>query len=487
MKLISCLVLVSFHLGIFAQSNFCGTSIHDEAKIIEDQKQYISSGNQDQATQYIPLKVHNVSNDNSIGFFAPWALFETLCTLNEDFAPSGIQFFLDNDFNYIRNTSWNDHEAFEKGEEMMEQSNFPNVVNCYLVTNPAGNCGYFTYSGDAVALGKNCLGKQSHTWAHELGHYFSLPHTFFGWEGIKYSNSKKTQDFQSQVFTSIENVERDFCKNQADRFCDTHPDYISNRWTCAPDGFSGNILRDTRDSTFRADGSLFMSYSNDDCMNRFSSDQMVAMEKNINGQRSYLKRTNVLPKFIEKTGIELHFPIDSQVVSTSKILISWEPKANAKYYIIQISRTENFTVVIKNLLLTNPYVEIDSLIQGKNYWWRVRAFSEFDFCGAESAPGIFKTKAIVNLENQFYDTELALIPNPASSFDRIQLDVNNLFTENLKVEIRNLNAQLISINTPEIIGSKQILQLNYMPDGVYIIHLSDKIHSIAKKLIIKNK
>lgn len=108
-----------------------------------------------------------------------------------------------------------------------------------------------------------------------------------------------------------------------------------------------------------------MSYSNDDCMNRFSSDQMVAMEKNINGQRSYLKRTNVLPKFIEKTGIELHFPIDSQVVSTSKILISWEPKANAKYYIIQISRTENFTVVIKNLLLTNPYVEIDSLIQEK--------------------------------------------------------------------------------------------------------------------------
>ncbi|MFZ1257251.1 MAG: T9SS type A sorting domain-containing protein, partial [Saprospiraceae bacterium] len=136
---------------------------------------------------------------------------------------------------------------------------------------------------------------------------------------------------------------------------------------------------------------------------------------------------------------------------------------------------------------TNPYVEIDSLIQGKNYWWRVRAFSEFDFCGAESEPGVFKTKAIVNLENQFYDTELALIPNPASSFDRIQLDVNNLFTENLKVEIRNLNAQLISINTPEIIGSKQILQLNYMPDGVYIIHLSDKIHAIAKKLIIKNK
>lgn len=78
-----------------------------------------------------------------------------------------------------------------------------------------------------------------------------------------------------------------------------------------------------------------------------------------------------------------------------------------------------------------------------------------------------------------------MIPNPASSFDRIQLDVNNLFTENLKVEIRNLNAQLISINTPEIIGSKQILQLNYMPDGVYIIHLSDKIHAIAKKLIIK--
>lgn len=105
-----------------------------------------------------------------------------------------------------------------------------------------------------------------------------------------------------------------------------------------------------------------------------------------------MKRTNVLPKFIEKTGIELHFPIDSQVVSTSKILISWEPKANAKYYIIQISRTENFTVVIKNLLLTNPYVEIDSLIQGKTIGGVLEPFSEFDFVEQNLLLGYLKQK-----------------------------------------------------------------------------------------------
>lgn len=90
----------------------------------------------------------------------------------------------ENEVNYIDNSKWDSHPRFEAGIEMMKINNIKNVINCYIVTDPAGNCGYFAYEGDAVALSKTCLGKSSHTWAHELGHYFSLPHTFLDGKGL---------------------------------------------------------------------------------------------------------------------------------------------------------------------------------------------------------------------------------------------------------------------------------------------------------------
>ncbi len=475
--------------SVHGQINFCGTSFEDQRTLLLNEKIHGNKVLTENATTYIPLMVHNVSNDNSQGYYAPWSLFETLCTLNEDFKDSGIQFYLEKDFNYIRNSSWNDHDRFDAGEEMMIKNNVKDMANCYLVANPAGNCGYYTYSGDGVALNKSCLGKKSHTWAHEMGHYFSLPHTFYGWEGVQYSSGQKTEDYQSRVFTTIENVSRDNCKNQADRFCDTEPDYISSRWTCAPDGFSNSKLRDTKDSTFRVDGTLFMSYSNDGCMNRFSSEQMTSMNRNIQFSRPYLKRTNISPKLILEKEFELQFPVDSVMVPTSKILFSWEPIANAKYYAIQISRTENFTIVIKNLLLTNPYVEIDSLIQGKNYWWRVRAYSEFDFCGAESMVGFFKTEPVITSNEEFVKTSNTsyINPNPVSSFDYVHILNRNEMIIQREVNIRDITGKLFKPVSVQQIGNNLRIELSYLPDGLYFLTLTKGSIPDVYKMLVKNK
>lgn len=476
----------SYTIG-FSQSDFCGTSVQDQQASIDQLSQYQNIHIPDADPVYIPLMIHNVSNDNSQGFYAPWNLFETLCTLNSDFKPSGIQFYLEKDFNYIKNTAWNNHAEFYIGEQMMRQSNVKNMANCYLVADPAGNCGYFTYAGDGVALNKSCLGKRSHTWAHELGHYFSLPHTFFGWEGIQYSSSKETIEYQQDVRTPIETVTRDFCQNQADKFCDTKPDYISNRWTCSSDGFSSTKLKDTKDSIFRVDGSLFMSYSNDECMNRFSSQQMDDMNMNYLGPRAYLKRTNVIPKFIEKKSFELQYPVDSVETLTSNVVFSWEKVPNAKYYVLQISRTENFTIVIKNLLLYDHYIEIDSLIQGKNYWWRVRAFSEFDFCGAESQVGFFKTEPIVTSTENEMTTESYLNPNPVSSYGYIQIHSNLYGNAVPDIFIRDLNGKSFKPNSV-LINTKSILvELGYLPDGFYLLSTLNAGRTNTYKLLVKNK
>ncbi len=485
MKFISCFVFSILTIGLYSQASFCGTGVQDQSALISKRNDIKSFYHPDQGIIYIPLQIHNVGNDNSVGFFSNLTIFESICTLNQDFLPSGIQFYMENEINYIRNTSWNDHTEYDKGEEMMRKSNFPNIVNCYLVANPAGNCGYYTYRGDAVALSKNCVGKNSHTWAHELGHYFSLPHTFYGWEGIRYSNGKNTEDYQSQVSTSIENVERDNCRFQADNFCDTPPDYISNRWNCANDGFSGSILKDTKDSLFRVDGTLFMSYANDECMNRFSVDQTSAMLNFYNGPRANLKRPQVVPKFVDPNPIELSYPLDSIVVPANKILLSWKPVANASYYSLQISRTENFTVVVKNIMLSQPYVEIDSLISDKNYWWKVRAFSNYDFCGSQSEVGLFRTERKVvsdeNLDAQpFYITPNPVVANQAFVLHGLSYSGTDQFM------LHSVFGTSYRIQPSQRYNDHILFETESLPGGVYFLTSPTNKSIKPIKLILKS-
>lgn len=469
-----------------AQQEFCGTRVNDQHYAMQRLENYSNVHKPDRGILYVPLKVHTVANDNASSFYMGWHLFETLCTLNEDFLPSGMQFFLEEDFNYIRNTSWNDHANYDKGEEMMIENNVPGMVNCYLVTNPAGNCGYFTYAGDGVALNKTCLGKSSHTWAHELGHYFSLPHTFFGWEGINYTNGKKTSEYQADVRRQIENIVRSQCKRQADLFCDTYPDYISNRWTCNDNGTSNIILRDLQDSTFRVDGTLFMSYSNDQCMNRFTSEQMNAMHTSLNGPRAELLRPSAIPKMIDQSEVVLQFPLDSMELSGKQVPVRWEAVPNASYYVLQISRTASFSIVVKNLLLTKPEALIDSLTAGKNFWWRVRAYSNFDFCGAESAVGVFTTKSeIVASESLDRASNVTFYPNPLTVGGKAFMNWSHGSKMPESLQLLGINGAFVRNIPFEAMQEGIMLEVPALNSGLYLIRATFPNQTIITKISIQ--
>lgn len=471
-----------------AQLPFCGTSSSDQQRMLDDVQFQAGAGRGDQGTVYIPLKVHSLTNDGSSSHFAAWSLFESLCTLNSDFLPSGIQFFLEEDINYIANTAWNHHPEYEQGEEMMIQNNVHGMANCYIVSDPAGNCGYFTYAGDGVALNKSCLGKNSHTWAHELGHFFSLPHTFFGWEGINYSNGKKTSEYQSRVFTQIENKERVRCRQQADQFCDTYPDYISNRWTCNADGFGQIIMRDLFDSTFRADGSLFMSYSNDVCMSRFSDEQMGAMHQSIDGSRFELQRPDIIPRSLGADTVNLVFPGEGQTVEGKKLQLKWDEVTGARYYVLQISRTSNFSVVVKNLMLYTNSAIIDSLTPGKDFWWRVRAYNEFYFCGIQSSAGTFSTEGIPVSVGDHGDVfhRLNVSPNPVASGSYLQILLDDRHLNTGPTELIDLQGNVFAKMSPFWQGEACYIQIPPAAKGMYILRVKTSSGPTQIKLIVNN-
>ena len=467
-------ILANLHC-LYSQevSSFCGTSLKTQEASLHSMRGIHQFGFR--GIHNIPVQIHMVLNDNGGGDLGLLKLRESICTLNQDFESTGFQFYMETEINYIKSSKYNEHN-YDDGLEMIRNYNGPIVITVYILGSPAGNCGYFTYQGDAVALSKSCLGKNSHTWAHEFGHYFSLPHTFFGWEGIDYNAGKPTADYQNQVFTQIENTDRRNCLSQADNFCDTPPDYISNRWSCNDSDSSSLLQKDVNGQPFRSDGSLFMSYAIDNCMSRFSDEQKFAMQNNLANLRTDLDRA-VTIRSISTFDNGLSYPSDSSTTST-KVRFSWNPVTNADGYVFQLSRNQPFTVLIRNLSTVNSSIEVDSLVEGKRYFWRVIPFSKMDFCTEGSVSFTFEVNSFTSVGNVKESKDVNIFPNPARIGQNIYLDK---FNDNEKSNIRffsefGKDLTEVTVKNTNIINT--YIQTEALQPGVYFIQINQKFAKI---------
>jgi hypothetical protein len=487
-KLILLSLLVFSANILFAQKenfNVCGTT--EVSPWLEHYLANKDLYNSDipEAPIYIPLTVHILGDDEGNGYYTKSQIMPALCRLNEDFAPSNIQFFVEDDFNYINNTSWYDHENFGSGVEMMRQNNIARTINCYIVRNPAGNCGYYAPGGDAVALNKGCLSPNDHTWAHELGHFLSLPHTFVGWEGVVYDPSVPTSVYAAQNRRGIENVNGTNCRSTADRFCDTPPDYLSYRWPCDGQGKSIVVMTDRNGEEFRSDGTLFMSYSNDNCSSRFSLEEIQAMVANLNSVRSgLLSKEPFEGEVVDKP--ELLDPALGTAIEFQGSRLTWSKVENATLYFVQVSRLPNLGgLYIVDDFVKDTFIDLPKMDIGRTYYWRVQAFNRFSYCSNRTERSNFLSAALTSTSNVESDI-LDVWPNPLS------LSVNNeLFVSAPWIlQDKEFNWSLVSIDGSIVSSGKGIggtaLKFDQLETrGVYnlVIHTSDR--SVIRQIIIQ--
>ena len=280
----------------------------------------------DRTIYRVPIQFHIVGTDSGAGYYPANEVFRMLCQLNEDFEPVGFQFYVNTAFNYINNTSYYDHD-YDAGYDMMFEHNVPNRVNVYIVESPAGNCGYFAGWPDAVAVAKSCSGNGSTTLTHELGHFFSLPHTFSGWEGAYDSNNNLTDEPPNN---QQERVNGSNCANAGDGFCDTPPDYISYRWQCPLSFF----LTDPLGVQFKPDANYYMSYSSDVCQSQFSEEQISAMRTYLTEQHNDLvgNPTNFDDTELQET--EIFYPApNSTALNNNQVLFAWKDVGADRYFV----------------------------------------------------------------------------------------------------------------------------------------------------------
>jgi hypothetical protein len=394
---------------------------------------------------YVPITFTIVGTDNGAGYFPVSRTLKALCWMNSQYEPARIKCYLHptQPFRYLNNSSWYEHD-WNGGEQLITQNNLPGRVNAYIVSDPAGNCGYSWY--DAIVLGKNCSSETNSTWGHELGHHLSLPHPFVGWEGRNVDPTKPAP-VSLGWNNRVEKVDRSNCQDAADGFCDTEPDYISNRWNCNGDGKSFEML-DPDSVAFRADGSYIMGYANDGCQNRFMPDQIAAMRANLNTEHiDYLVTAQHGPILADDAGTQLISPIDSAQVQFNQATFTWNALPGASHYVLEIGLFGNFNPTIHTHTTTNTsYNYTAGLPKNRVLFWRVKAFSAWDVCEEQTDYQVGRFLSLdITATNELEKTySVQLTPNPVASGRDLQLYITSDRTEAVQWSVYNLNGQLIA-------------------------------------------
>ncbi len=456
---------------------------------------------------YVPLTIHLTATDAGGGRFPVAKMLESFCQLNKDFEPSKIQFYLAGDIKFENKTAWYNHDSIIQGANMMFANNVPNTINIYFCGKAAGNCGYnLPYGGVCVA--KSCAGVDSHTWAHELGHGLRLPHPFLGWEGKTYSNAtyaaptptRVTYDytqFKDSLLTDtliidttfVELVSSSNCNVAADQICDSKSDYLAFRWQCnTTTKKSIQIQKDPENVDFLSDGTLFMSYSFDECQNRFTDGQITTMRNYLRGPKAYLLANQTVPDVVSTLPFQPLSPIDSVIVPFyNAVQFSWQAVPNATKYLLQVSKLQDNFNFYTEYLVSGTTKTVTDLLTNRYYFWRVKPFNTHYFCAANSARGTFRTSTVSGSKDLSLEEEkIQIFPNPTPCGSPIYVGVESEKGSNLTLKLFDVSGKLLLQQNENTTGAQNTFSFNSsnFEAGIYFLSIETPLERHFRKIII---
>ena len=448
---------------------------------------------------YTRLQIHLLAKDDGLARFRTSQLLDALCRLNSDYESSKIQFFYDKPWELINRTEWWDHNELSTGIEMMLQSNVDSAINCYFVSDPAGNCGYnLPYGG--VAIAHNCAAPNDHTWAHELGHALRLPHPFIGWEGKSYNYNTPTPTMLTYDYTNfhdtldtgptldtafVEFVDGSNCLTAADRLCLSAPDYISQRWPCNSMNMSTTKQKDPNGVDFYSDGTLYMSYSFDNCQSRFTDDQIAVMRASLLSEKIKLVDQNFVHQDIQSVATAV-MPIGGQQVSADAVTMHWTKVPGATQYLVQANRVNaSFPLVEFETVTFDTFATALNLLANKTWYYRIRPFNQSEFCTSFSTIASFFTlppAAVNEPENgswYVYPTLLAQGVQP-----RLFIPNQGSFTGHCT--ITDINGRILNQSILNGLTSNESFPIDLAGQsaGIYFIHLQNNEMQQIFKIVL---
>jgi len=451
----------------------------------------------------ISIKFHLIAKNNGTGRVKEKDMYNQLCVLNEDYSNTDFQFYIkDASFNYFDNSYVYDSPRSSQiaTNQMLALKNANNnAINVFVVNNIGSGSGglgtvlgYYTGQYDWVVIIKNEPKSGSNTLSHELGHFFSLAHTFYGWEGQPFDSSYSgwpIAPVHSPSGNLTENQDGSNCTEAADLLCDTPPDYnfgiIWDSGDCNYDGGAKDpkgVLVDPMENNQ-------MSYFNGCYPYIFTPDQINMMYADYaKANRNYLKSSYV-PNTTQVTDqVALSWPAnEANSGGTVGVTLDWDDVPNADHYLLKVSRTFNFSLQTQTFMTNQSQQTLPELEEDKNYFWKVIPFNDGASCvdGLISPTWQFKASPLANSNIQEINA-WDVIPNPTSASNvKFAIELDKAL--DITAQLVSVNGQILNSKDFKINAGKQVINMpeTQLSNGTYFLRLISKNGMETRRVVIQ--
>ena len=484
----------------FSQAQICGTPQEPLLERIELNKKSMLI-HQRGAVKYVPVTFLLVANSSGSGRVQISAVLDQLCNLNKQYADQEVIFYIDT-LKFFDNDAVYETPASTAAKIQMRLRKDPNSVNIYI-TNQAdsGNGGpgvtlaYYDPTDDWIVSRKDQISASSKTLAHEVGHFFSLPHPHAGWDCFPYTvedyGNPVNKDFTLQCGGGggsilIELQDGSNCSSAGDKICDTPPDY--NIGLVFDPGCDENtIVKDKKGQLITPLVQNYMSYYSDCSEYSFTPTQKNMMNTDFfTGRRTYIRLPYIPNLDSVEAPVEYITPVNGELTpGFTNILLDWEDTPGATNYLVMIARNATFTLNVETFLTTESQLIINELPL-QIYHWRVFPYNESQTCAGFSPTQNFKVSAGTSV-NEIADIDTyVLSPNPANNHESAFLTLTSTREFEGTLSVTDASGSVFSHNKITVVSGESHHEIvtATLPSGIYFITLNSIKGRLVEKLLI---
>jgi len=504
------MLLLSLALLLFAtaqaqrpQTGVCGTDSRIEgydfmaARLTANLRTVATGAVSARNISYVPIKFHIGSRNDGSGRLNENNILDQLCELNEDFASYEIQFFLaDGTYNLISNTTFYENHSATQNSIMSFQKD-PRALNVYIVENADTDGGgeggvtlaYYSPQRDWIVITKDYIGKDDATLSHEIGHYFSLDHTFSGWETAPYNTQNVNAPVNSPLGNATERANGTNCETAGDRVCDTPADYNNGLgWNGC--NFTLNVL-DPQGNPIDPQEQNYMSYflSCPDSDYLFTNQQTSLVLADLNSFSRNTLRLDPVPAYAAiNDSPTLVSPIGNEITPNfNAVNLEWTGVANANAYLLEVSRVSSFTIDPIRIVVYGTTKVINGLEAGKRYYWRVRPFNAHSTCIASTTVNSFTTGGVVASQELAFVESFQVSPNPVVGQSNVQINLTSAEAFVGQIQMLDITGRPTGVAREYSFGAgNQLVDLpiGQLSSGVYVLQILTQQGRLAQKVVI---
>ncbi len=489
--------------GQQAPTGMCGTSAEDQLQIRDRMfKNREELGHIVQtrtgAIRYIPVNYHLVAKADRTGRLRIGNVFTNLCAINKIYEDQEIQFYIRN-INFVNNDFLYDNPSSDLGRGWATSlaNNNRNAVNiiCASKANAAepGVLAFYNPGGDYIVSGNAQVNGNGTTLAHEIGHFFSLAHTFFGWEATTYTCNTPTPttvNLGGQV-VNVEYADRNkringqlSCKISSDGFCDTPADYnLGFGWVGGNCAYVG-CAKDPDNLPLDPEEKNIMSYFLN-CLQFFSAEQKAAILRDYSSTaRSYLRTVTYTPQADVNQAVKIIAPTDGDLTEGFNIVkLEWEAVPNATHYMVEMGEG-SLTIKNTGFITRRTDTTLTNLVSNKRYVWRVFAYNANSFCHTQPNPVTFTTGRFpVSSDNPGAD--VARVNWYQAGNGQVVMEVNSPIESESHFEFFNLEGKSCSKFSRRLQVGSNAVEVDLGAAGTYVYRVTHSTGSITGKVFIQ--